>query len=43
MQKLEEAVKYIRGVEAQVRPHARRNEWYGEEVNAKPTLIDLEP
>ncbi len=32
MQKLEEAVKTIRGVEVQVRPHAKKTGWYGDEI-----------
>lgn len=32
LQKLEDALKYIRGVEAQVRPMAKRNDWYNEEL-----------
>lgn len=35
MQKLEDALKYVRGVEAQVRPMAKRNEWYGDELTVQ--------
>ncbi len=33
MQKLEEAFRVIRGVEVQVRPHAKKSGWYGEELD----------
>ena len=36
IRKLDEAVKLMRGVEAQVRPHARKNDWYKEEIQTKP-------
>lgn len=36
MRKLDDAVKVIRGVEAQVRPHARKNDWYKEEIQTRP-------
>lgn len=42
MQKLEEVVKTMRGVEAQVRVSAKKNDWYGEEIQHKVNNIEIE-